>query len=94
MSGAVLLDAPKWQIRILSNEPVPINYSEQIRRPNLRPVIERARTLIGRTSYMVNGPNREVMWSIERWVADGKHKPQWVTVMQGRSRLRPNARPQ
>lgn len=92
--SAVLLNEPKWQIRILSHEPVEIKYTEQLRQPTMRPVVERARTLIGRTSYMVNGPNREVMWSIERWVANGKNKPQWITVMQGRSTLRPNARPQ
>ena len=84
---------PAWQIRMLSHEPVKVNYSETVHQRTLRPVLERARTLIGRTSYMVNGPNREVLWSIERWVADGKHKPGWVTVMQGRSTLRKGLKP-
>ena len=84
---------PTWQIRMLCHEPAPIDYKEQQYERTLRPVLERARTLIGRTSYMVNGPNREVMWSIERWVADGKHKPGWVTVMQGRSTLRKGLKP-
>lgn len=84
-----LLGVPRWQIRILSNEPVKINYTEHVSEPTLRPVLNRARTLIGRTSYMVNGPNREVMWSIERWITNDR---KWVTVMQGRSRLRANAK--
>lgn len=93
LSDAVLINVPKWQIRIQSHEPAEINYNEEMRSPNLRPVLDRCRTLVGRTSYMVNGPNREVYWSIERWVADGKTKPQWVTVIQGRSIMRKGLKP-
>jgi hypothetical protein len=94
MGNVPLLGVPKWQIRILSREPVVINYAEQMREATLRPVMARTRTLIGRTSYMVNGPNREVKWSVERWVADGNAKPQWITVTQGRSTLKATAKPQ
>jgi len=85
---------PRWQIRLISHEPAEIDYTEILYERTLRPVMQRARTLIGRTSYMVNGPNREVLWSIERWVNDGKHKPGWVSVIQGKSTLRRNAKPQ
>ena len=80
----------KWAIRIMSREPTLIQDKEILYEPDLMPpptaVIRRAYMLVRRTSYMVNGPNREVWWAIDRWVGG-----RWETVLEGKSRLRRGA---
>jgi hypothetical protein len=73
-----------WQVRIMVKEPWEIK-DTQLFNGTFDLVLDRAMTDVARTSYMVNGPNREVYWSIEQWET-GKHK--WRPVMQGRSRVK------
>ena len=79
-AGALL----RWMLRIRCHEPVLIDDSEEY-----HGTFDQARgrlyVLVRRTSYMVDGPNREVLWSAESWnVKRGK----WETVIQGKSKLR------
>jgi len=72
-----------WRILIVSREPTYIDDSEVLQ-GTLREVLERSRILVGRTSYMVNGPNREVFWSIEVW---NRKRQDWQQVCENKSRL-------
>jgi hypothetical protein len=74
----------RFCIRLLVKKPWPINDQEIMDKQDFREVVERAMILVARASYMVNGPNREVFWSIE-WLSSPHH---WETVMQGRSRIK------
>jgi len=84
----------KWQIRIMSREPTVIEDKETVYEPDLLPppipVIRRMYTLVRRTSYMVNGPNREVWWALDRW---DWGRGSWECVMNGKSRLRKGSAP-
>jgi hypothetical protein len=80
----------KWQIRILSREPVLIEDSEVLFVSTLREVLGRCYTTVRRTSYMVGQPNREVFWAIDRWNYLA-HK--WEPIINGKSRLAKGAGP-
>jgi hypothetical protein len=79
----------KWQIRIRSEEPTLIEYSEILFQPN-QPMHDLYK-LVRRTSYMTEGPNREVWWGVDRWDISG-HR--WECVMEGKSKLHNGAGPQ
>lgn len=81
---------PLWQIRVMSKEPTLIQDKELISARTLREVMERARVTVTRTSYMVNGPNREVKWSVDRW---NYKKQEWQSIIQGTSRLTEGRKP-
>lgn len=89
-----MIQSGKWQIRIRSEEPHLVENSEVLYEPDLMPppipVVQRAYTLVRRTSYMVGAPNREVWWAIDRWVWKNMS---WETVVEGKSRLRKGAGP-
>lgn len=51
------------------------NHDQAQRHPRMSEAIARA-------SYMVNGPNREVLWSLE---CANKKRRVWETVIQGKS---------
>ncbi len=92
MAGERLMDGKgrplfKWQIRIRSEEPVLIEFSEQHFGP-VAPMGE-VYTLVRRTSYQVEGPNREVWWAVDIWKDD-----KWVVVTDGKSRLKADMPPQ
>lgn len=74
----------KWQLRIRSEEPTLIENTEVVFERTLRPVMDRMYTMVKRTCYMVNGPNREVMWAIDRW---NYRAERWNNICQGKSRL-------
>ena len=76
----------KWQIRIRSEQPTVIDFKSEEYDTNA-PMLE-CYKLIRRTSFMVNGPNREVWWAIDLWDSK-KHK--WETVVDGKSTLKQNA---
>ena len=84
-----LTGTPRFQIRIRSDQPTLIQNKEEFYGP-YRDANHRAYILARRTSYMVNGPNREVMVSIEIY-----HYPsdKWETVFQAKTRLKEGARP-
>lgn len=86
-----------WQVRTRSEQPFIMEDQQQFTAPygmapeeGLPIVMREARIMIGRASYMVNGPNREVMWSVERW---DTNIYDWVTVVQGRSKVKSGAMP-
>lgn len=70
--------ADTWQLRIRVSQPWDIN--DVIEAPSLRLILERGKQLLRNTSYMVVGPNRTVLWSLERW-HPGKHT--WIAQKQG-----------
>jgi hypothetical protein len=78
-----------WRILIVSREPTYIDDSEVLQ-GTLREALARARILVGRTSYMVNGPNREVFWSIEVW---NRKRQDWQQVCENKSRMRKGGMP-
>jgi hypothetical protein len=73
----------KWQIRIRSEEPTLIEYSEV--KYSFQPPEEDLFILIRRTSYMTERPHREVMWALDLWHPGAE---QWVCCMNGKSRLK------
>ena len=81
---------PKWQVRVLSREPTLIDDKEILHVRTMREALERMYTTVRRTSYMVEGPNREVMWALDRW---NYNRQEWQCMMNGRSRLRKGAGP-
>jgi hypothetical protein len=85
-----MADVNTWRILIVSREPVYIDDSEIMQARTFRDVLERARVLVGRTSYMVNGPNREVFWSIEVW---NRKAHTWQTICENKSRLKEGIKP-
>lgn len=78
----------KWQVRIRSEEPTLIEYAEPMWERTMRPVMQRCYELSRRTSYMVEGPNREVWFAIDRW---NSKRGEWQNICQGKSRLRKGA---
>jgi hypothetical protein len=80
----------RWQIRLLCKQPTLIQDKEELCVPTMREVMDRCRVLIGRTSYMVNGPNREVLWAIDRW---NTRTQAWVCMLNGKSRLARGEKP-
>lgn len=79
----------KYQIRILSREPVELRDTE-IHMNTWEWVLTRCYEQCKRTSYMVNGPNREVWFSIERW----SHKRrEFITIYQGKTKLKEGVKP-
>ena len=84
-----LTGTPRFQIRIMSDQPTLIQNKEEVYGTH-RSAVNRAYVLARRTSYMVNGPNREVKVSIEIY-----HYPtgQWETVFQAKTRLREGGKP-
>jgi len=86
------LSAMRFMVRVHSDEPVKMEDHQvfTLFDPNL--IHERARQMIARSSFMapVNGPNREVYWSIEWW---NPGRGTWETMQQGRSRLKPDVTP-
>jgi hypothetical protein len=74
----------KWQIRIRSEEPTLIEYTEMLYEPDM-PMAE-VYKLVRRTSYMVEGPNREVWWAVDIWKNDN-----WECVIDGKSTLQAGA---
>lgn len=90
-SGIILADntpKAKFQIRIMANDPETLDVTEYY--TTWREVLQRAYILSRRTSYSVNGRNREVMCSIERW---SNKIGKWVSVFQAKSRLRDGSGP-
>lgn len=79
----------RWQLRILSSEPTEIDFKE-IRHDAMAPMGELYK-LIRRTSYMVEGPNREVKWSLE---IQPPGTDEWRTVAQGKSTLQAGKGPE
>jgi hypothetical protein len=79
-----------WRILIVSRDPTYIDDSEVMQARTFREVLERARVLVGRTSYMVNGPNREVYWAIEVW---NRKRQEWQQICDNKSRLRKGVMP-
>lgn len=79
-----------WRILIVSKEPVYIDDAEVMQARVFREVLERTRILAGRTSYMVNGPNREVFWAIEMW---NRKRQDWQQICDGKSRMRAGGKP-
>lgn len=82
---AVSLLSRRWQIRLMSHEPVELKDTVFMDTCYLQEVIERTMTLVARASFMVGQPNREVLWSIEQW---DRKRQKWETVAQGRSRVK------
>jgi hypothetical protein len=80
-----------WRILIVSREPTYIDDSEIMQDPYFRPVLERARILVGRTSYMVNGPNRDVYWAVELW---NRKAQNWQQICEAVSRMPKGMKPQ
>lgn len=78
-----------WMIRIRSEKPTVIDFSEEMRGDG-NDVNNRAYQLARRTSYMVNGPNREVMVSVERF---SFRRAKWITVFQLKTKLKDGAGP-
>jgi len=76
-----------WLFRLRSTEPYLIEDHEVIL--GLRPMLERGRTLMERTSFMTNGPNREVLFDMARWTP-GKG---WVSQKQGTYTMKKGDRP-
>jgi hypothetical protein len=72
----------KWQIRIRSEDPTLIEYTELLYQPEM-PMMDLYK-LVRRTSYMVEGPNREVWWAVDIW---DKQKHDWKVTMEGKSKL-------
>jgi hypothetical protein len=90
-SGIILADArPKarFQIRIMADDPQTEDTTEYY--APWTDVLQRAYVLARRTSYAVNGRNREVRVSIERW-SNKDHT--WKSVFQAKTRLREGAGP-
>jgi len=79
---------PLWQVRVMSREPTLINDKEILHVRTLREVLARTYSTVRRTSYMVNGPHREVMWAIDRW---NYNRMEWQCIMNGKSRLKAGA---
>jgi hypothetical protein len=79
----------QWQIRIRSKEPTLIEDVEIVHGPFTKARL-RLYVLVRRTSYMVNGPNREVLWAIDAW---HPKRDKWECVVNGRSRLQQGAAP-
>lgn len=77
----------QWQIRLRSEEPTLITDTEIVH-GSFDKARLRLYVLIRRTSYMVSGPNREVLWSLEGW---NPKRNAWESVIQGRSRLKPGS---
>lgn len=79
----------KWQVRIRSQEPTLIEFSEthfgdfNVARLECYKVARR-------TSYMVEGPNREVWWAIDWW---NPEKRSWECIVDGKSKLHEGAAP-
>jgi hypothetical protein len=74
----------KWQVRIRSEEPTVIDFKE-VHYGNMMPTHE-LYTLVRRTSYMVEGPNREVWWAVDIWKNDA-----WECIIDGKSKLHKGA---
>jgi hypothetical protein len=79
-----------WRILIVSREPVYIDDHEVLQARTFRETLDRCRVLVGRTSYMVNGPNREVFWAVEMW---NRKQQEFQQICDGKSRLRRGAKP-
>lgn len=75
----------KYALRYWSNEPWPLRDHGQFHARDHEDAVNHpgVRLAIARASYMVNGPNRRVRWSIEWWNAK-RHS--WETIQQGISK--------
>jgi hypothetical protein len=78
-----------YQIRILSRDPVELEDTSRFT-GTWNGALNRAYILARRTSYMVNGPNREVWGTIDRM---NKTSREWETVFEFKTRLREGAGP-
>jgi hypothetical protein len=75
----------RWKIDIISHQPVELHDTEFIDNKDVRPVIYRCYTQVARTSFMVNGPNREVYWTISQW---NDKRRVWEEIASGRSKVK------
>lgn len=75
----------KWKIRVrgVDAEPVELDSTELIDKQDIQDVFERAMQQVMRASYVVNGPNREILWSISLW-----RRGEWQLVQEGKSKLK------
>jgi hypothetical protein len=80
---AITVSVRRFRVSIRSHEPVELNDEELIDNQDLTEVFDRAMTSVARASFMVEGPNREVFWSISVW-----QDARWLLVMEGRSRVK------
>jgi hypothetical protein len=71
----------KWQLRIRSEEPTVVDFREA--HFGTKAPMGELYKLIRRTSYQVEGPNREVWWALDIWKND-----QWECIIDGKSKLR------
>lgn len=85
-SAARLGNFKRWQIRILSDKPWIIQDAEEIHTNELRDVLARTGLLVHRTSWMVNGPNREVCWAVDEFKGskDGS-EGNWLNRISGKT---------
>lgn len=74
----------RYVIRVMVTQPHPINNAQPFTARNHDDAMGSSvmSEAIARASYMVNGPNREVLWSLECWNAKRRN---FETVIQGKS---------
>lgn len=79
----------RFQVRVRSEAPTLIEDAEIVT-GSLAKARVRCYVLVRRTSYMVNGPNREVLWAIDGW---NPKRQKWETVVSGKSTLAAGSAP-
>ena len=80
----------RWRIRIMSKEPVLIDDTSAFTGTPTE-AHQRAYVLARRTSFMVNGPNREIWGYVEGY---STKKREFIRVFEFKTRLREGSEPE